>query len=138
MCIEFIISSLNELERSSCKENLFKEFVRKYNIKTVPAVGTRRCMFDQHQESLGNDLMMIGKAQATSGRKFVSQKAKDSNHLKKIMLRKFGDPIHIDSATNAGADFFLTIDGPLLRNVLLKDKIMIGSPMDFCNNYIKL
>jgi hypothetical protein len=139
LCIEFIISSLNYLEKSSRKENSFEEFVRKYNVKKVSAVGIRPCMFDQYNGLPGDNLMMIGKAQASGGRKIVSTKIKDAKHLKKIM-RRFRDPIHVDSAIEAGADFLLTMDGNLIRNNVLSDrlcneKFQLISPKDFCNKY---
>lgn len=59
------------------------------------------------------------------------------------MRKKYFDEIHIDSAINAGADIFLTIDFKLLRSIksypelkqCLERKIELLTPYEFLNKY---
>ncbi|MCX5819100.1 MAG: hypothetical protein NT047_04210 [Deltaproteobacteria bacterium] len=136
LSVEFMISAMNDLERSSDKERSIDQFISKYNVKKVPSFGISICMVDHDQELPIENFPEIGKAQSSGARKIVAKRIKCANDIKKIRREKFGDFIHIDSAIKAGADIFLTMDGKLLRNKTLSaqlsdEKMKIISPKDF-------
>ena len=140
LCIEFMVSPMNDLERSSDNESFLGQFISKYSVKKVPSVGISICMIGQDQGLLIENLPKIGKAQSSGARKIISKRIRNAADVKKVRREKFSDFIHIDAAIEAGADFLLTIDGPLLRNNVLSDrlcneKLELISPKDFCNKY---
>jgi predicted nucleic acid-binding protein len=114
----FFYSVLSELESSKHRKQSFDDLVSQNNFVRVPATGLRSCMADQ---KLPEDTALeIGECQsyfAEHIRKFGPKNIKDRNELMKYMRKKFFDPMHIDSAINAGADIFLTIDYKLLRSI---------------------
>jgi hypothetical protein len=138
--ITFLYSSLNELESSALRKNLFNDLVCQDGFVKVPAVGLRICMVDQ--ELPKENILEIGVVQsyfASYIRKFGSKNMKDRNDFMKYMRRKFFDPMHIDSAIKAAADIFLTIDIALLNSIknypdlqtFLTAKIKVFTPYEY-------
>jgi len=138
--ITFLYSSLNELEYSWSRKTLFDDLFSKINFVKVPAVGLRVCVADQGL--MKDHIIEVGKVQsyfASHIRKFGSKNINDRNDFIKYMRTKFFDPMHIDSAINAQADIFITIDHKLLSSVekhpelrkFLATKIRVCSPSQF-------
>jgi predicted nucleic acid-binding protein len=136
----FFYSLLDELESSKHRKWIFDDLVSQNNFVRVPTTGLRICMLD---EKLPEDAALeIGECQsyfAEHIRKFGLKNIKDKNELMKYMRKKFFDPMHIDSAINARADIFLTIDYKLLRSIdadqniktFLAHKIRALAPSEF-------
>lgn len=135
----FFYSLLSELESSKHKKRLFDDLFSQDNFIRVPATGLRACMLDQ--ELPEDAALEIGECQsyfAAHIRKFGPTDIKDRNKFMKYMRKKFFDPMHIDSAINAGADIFLTIDYKLLGSIgtdpnlkiFLADKIRVLTPSE--------
>jgi len=139
----FLYSSLNELECSKYRKHLFDNLVSQYDFRKVPAIDLRRCMVDQ---KLPEDTRLeTGECEsyfASHIRKFGRRDKKDRNDFMKYMRKKFFDPMHIDSAIKAQADFFLTMDYNLLNSIekhpdlstFLATKIRVFTPLKFIQN----
>lgn len=134
----FLYSTLNELECSGHRKHLFDDMVSQFNFKKVPAVHLRRCMI-KDKKMPEDAIPQMGECEsyfASHIRKFGLKKINDKTHLMKYMRKKFFDPMHIDSALQAKADIFLTIDYRLLESIknhpkmssVLATKIRIITP----------
>jgi hypothetical protein len=135
----FLYSLLSELESSKRRKQLFDDLVSQDNFIRVAANGLRACMIDQ--ELPENTASEIGEFQsyfAAHIRKFGPTDIKGGNKFMKYMRKKLLDPMHIDSAINAGADIFLTIDYKLLGSIvadthlkkILAHKIRVLTPSE--------